>query len=61
MGEPDEASGPPLAPVLPRVVPLASLVTPISRAALIGLLRTGALQSSRRQWTRPSPVRPWPR
>jgi hypothetical protein len=61
MGELVQDSGPPLAPVLPRVVPLASLVTPISRAALIGLLRTGALQSSRRQWTRPSPVRPWPR
>jgi hypothetical protein len=61
MGDPLQAPDPPLAPVLPRVVPLASLVTPISRAALIGLLRTGALQSSRRQWARPSPVRPWPR
>lgn len=52
---------PPLAPVLPRVVPLASLVAPISRAALIGLLRTGALQSSRRPAVRPFPARQWPR
>ena len=61
MGDPYQTPDPPLAPVMPRVVPLASLVTPISRAALIGLLRTGALQSSRRPVGRPFPARQWPR
>jgi hypothetical protein len=61
MGDPGHAFGPPLAPVVSRVVPLASLVTPISRAALIGLLRSGALQSSRGPLLRPFPVRQWPR
>lgn len=61
MGDQYQAPEPPLTPVMPRFVPLASLVTPISRAALIGLLRTGALQSSSRPASRPVPARQWPR
>jgi hypothetical protein len=49
------------APMRVTFAPLASLVTPISQAALIGLLRTGALQSSRRHLPRPFPARQWPR
>lgn len=61
MGDPHQAPDPPPPPMVPRVVPLASLVTPISQAALIGLLRSGALQSSRGPVLRPFPARQWPR
>ena len=61
MTVPPPIPGVTLAPILPGVTPLPSLVRPLSEAALISLLRTGALQRTSRRSPRPAYARPWPR